>query len=246
MLGLGLTFIGLLVVVLAAKRVSPEDRLQSPDSEVQLVFVGDIMLDGLPGQAVANGEDPFADLEASAVNRQTEVQATTGWGSPDDELKWRTHLDGRIDRLESMLQSLVDQRTVKDWYTTDEIAQLLGKVKFTVRQWCLLGRVNAKKKGSGRGKFQAWVVSHEELLRIQKEGLLPMPSRYRAAWKPFHAPDAGSCFRSLPGNWTSASSVCIYPPASQTRTAWSSASGLAAGDDTGAAAPRCCDPSSRR
>jgi excisionase family DNA binding protein len=71
------------------------------------------------------------------------------------------------------LQLLVEQRTVKDWYTTEEAAKLLGKAEFTVREWCRNGRVRAQKKGSGRGKHQSWVISHEEVLRIQKEGLLP-------------------------------------------------------------------------
>jgi hypothetical protein len=48
------------------------------------------------------------------------------------------------------------------------------KAEITVREWCRLGRVHAEKKGSGRGRYQSWVISHEELLRIQKEGLLPI------------------------------------------------------------------------
>ena len=70
---------------------------------------------------------------------------------------------------------LLSQRTVKDFYTTEEVAQILGKAEFTVREWCRQGRVRADKKGSGRGKYQSWVISHAELLRIQKEGLLPPP-----------------------------------------------------------------------
>jgi hypothetical protein len=69
---------------------------------------------------------------------------------------------------------LLSQRTVKDWYGTEELAQILGKAEFTVREWCRLGRVRAEKRGSGRGKFQSWVVSHAELQRIQREGLLPV------------------------------------------------------------------------
>lgn len=79
----------------------------------------------------------------------------------------------RLDRIETLLVELAKQRTVKEWYTTEEVAELLGKAEFTVREWCRLGRVNAEKKGSGRGKFQSWVISHGELQRIQREGLLP-------------------------------------------------------------------------
>lgn len=79
----------------------------------------------------------------------------------------------RLAKVEAALDLLVKRETVKDWYSTDELAQILGKAEFTVREWCRLGRVRAEKKGSGRGKFFAWVVSHDEVLRIQREGLLP-------------------------------------------------------------------------
>ena len=78
----------------------------------------------------------------------------------------------RLDRIEAALTALLKQRTVKDWYGTEEVAELLGKAEFTVREWCRLGRIRAEKKGSGRGKYQSWVVAHSELLRIQREGLL--------------------------------------------------------------------------
>jgi len=69
---------------------------------------------------------------------------------------------------------LVSQRTVKDFYTTAEVAKLLGKSEFTVREWCRNGRVRGQKQGSGRGKHQAWVISQEELQRLQRDGLLPV------------------------------------------------------------------------
>ena len=69
---------------------------------------------------------------------------------------------------------LLSQRTVKDYYTTAEVGAILGKAEFTVREWCRNGRVHGQKQGSGRGKHQAWVISHAELQRFQREGLLPV------------------------------------------------------------------------
>jgi hypothetical protein len=45
--------------------------------------------------------------------------------------------------------------------------------RFTVREWARNGRIRAEKKLSGRGAHARWVVSHDELLRYQREGLLP-------------------------------------------------------------------------
>jgi hypothetical protein len=79
----------------------------------------------------------------------------------------------RLDKIEATLELLVQQRAIKDFYTTAEVAALLGKAEFTVREWCRLGRVHAHKQGSGRGRHQAWVIAREELQRLQREGLLP-------------------------------------------------------------------------
>lgn len=79
----------------------------------------------------------------------------------------------RLDEIQNTLNLLVQQRTVKEFYTTDEVAKLLGKRPFTVREWCRFGRIRCRKQNNGRGKYQSWVIAHEELLRIQREGLLP-------------------------------------------------------------------------
>jgi hypothetical protein len=81
----------------------------------------------------------------------------------------------RLDKIESTLAMLANQQAVKDWYSTDEFAKLVGKAEFTVREWCRRGRVRAEKRLSGRGGFPAWVISHEEFLRYQREGLLQLP-----------------------------------------------------------------------
>ena len=82
-------------------------------------------------------------------------------------------LKTRLARIEQTLDLLVQQRTIKDWYSTAEVAQLLGKAEFTVREWCRLGRVHAEKKKAGRGVASEWIVSHAELTRIRNDGLLP-------------------------------------------------------------------------
>lgn len=83
-------------------------------------------------------------------------------------------LEQRLARIESLLIALVERETVREWYTTEQFAQLVGKAEFTVRQWCRLGRIRAEKQQSGRGAYPAWAISHDELLRYRRDGLLPI------------------------------------------------------------------------
>ncbi|MFT3920948.1 MAG: hypothetical protein QM778_00280 [Myxococcales bacterium] len=83
-------------------------------------------------------------------------------------------LDERLERIERMLRALMDRQTVKAFYEVEEFARLVGKACFTVREWARLGRVKGEKRGSGRGPHAAWVFSHAELIRYQREGLLPL------------------------------------------------------------------------
>lgn len=81
--------------------------------------------------------------------------------------------DERLDRIEAMLHELVERQTIKAFYTPEEFARLVGREAFTCREYCRLGRIRAQKKASGRGKHTSWVIPHDELLRFQREGLLP-------------------------------------------------------------------------
>jgi hypothetical protein len=82
-------------------------------------------------------------------------------------------VDERLEKIEAMLVVLVERQTVKDFYQVEEFAKIVGKSCFTCREWCRLGRIRAEKKLSGRGAYASWVVPHAELLRYQREGLLP-------------------------------------------------------------------------
>lgn len=82
-------------------------------------------------------------------------------------------IDERLEKIESMLAVLVDRQVIKDYYDVAEFSRLVGKSEFTCREWARLGRVKGEKRQSGRGAHAAWVFSHAELLRYQRDGLLP-------------------------------------------------------------------------
>ena len=87
-------------------------------------------------------------------------------------------LEERLEKIETMLIALVERQQVREWYSTDQVAQIVGKSEFTVREWARLGRIRAEKHRSGRGAHASWAISHAEVQRVQREGLLPFDTRY--------------------------------------------------------------------
>ena len=81
-------------------------------------------------------------------------------------------VEERLEKIESLLVVLVERQQVLEYYTTHEFAKAVGKAEFTIREHCRLGRLCAVKRQSGRGAHTAWAISHEELQRYQREGLL--------------------------------------------------------------------------
>ena len=91
-----------------------------------------------------------------------------------------TDITARLNRIETalaafqtMLTRLLERETARDWYTTEQFANLVNLAEFTVREHCRHGRLNAEKRRSGRGAYCSWAISHEELKRFQQHGLLP-------------------------------------------------------------------------
>jgi hypothetical protein len=82
-------------------------------------------------------------------------------------------LEQRFERMEAMLVLLVERQQVREWYSVEEFARIVGRAECTCREWCRCGRVRGEKRLSGRGAFTAWVISHGELQRYQRAGLLP-------------------------------------------------------------------------
>lgn len=81
-------------------------------------------------------------------------------------------LGERLDRIEDSLRMLLKERVVKKYYSTAEVATILGKAEFTIREWCRNFRCIATKRPCGRGNSKEWMISHEELERLRSEGLL--------------------------------------------------------------------------
>lgn len=89
-----------------------------------------------------------------------------------------TRFELRLSSMENLLSEIHDllsrRQATKDWYTVREVAEILERSEFTVREWCRLGRVFASKRACGRGNSKEWIISDEELRRIQNEGLLSL------------------------------------------------------------------------
>jgi hypothetical protein len=120
-------------------------------------------------QVIGHGGETESELAAAPSSKSSHAEATP---STEEMPSWAVELSKQMEQLDAKVSRLLEHRTIKDWYGTEEVAQIVGKAEFTVREWCRNGRVHAQKKGSGRGKYQSWVISHEELQRLQREGLL--------------------------------------------------------------------------
>lgn len=83
----------------------------------------------------------------------------------------------RLDRIEDLVRRLAQERVAQKSYSTADVAKILGKAEFTVREWCRHHRIRADKRPCGRGNSQEWMISHEEFTRYQAEGLLPTKHR---------------------------------------------------------------------
>ena len=82
----------------------------------------------------------------------------------------------RLERIETLLAELIQEKTQKEWYSTTDLAALTGRAEFTVREWCRLGRITAAKEAHGR-KHEWRVSHHEEVQRVLNHGPRPLRPR---------------------------------------------------------------------
>lgn len=95
-------------------------------------------------------------------------------GEPAEQLK---NVYIRVLNIEAMLKRIVEQRQVTGDFTVAEFAEAVGRRPYTVREWCRLGRINARKApGAKKGDEEGWRIPHAEYERYRNDGLLPLPA----------------------------------------------------------------------
>lgn len=82
------------------------------------------------------------------------------------------------EHVEAIKDILASERTTKEWYTTNELADALGKSQYTIQErWCNEDRI-ACEKDPDTGK---WRIPGAEFRRLLAGGALrPKRNRYRA------------------------------------------------------------------
>jgi hypothetical protein len=72
-------------------------------------------------------------------------------------------LSGQLEEIKGVSQAA----SIKDWYTTGELAQAMGVAEYTVRErWCNQGRIECQ-KDPATGK---WRIPDHEFERLRRGG----------------------------------------------------------------------------
>jgi hypothetical protein len=88
-------------------------------------------------------------------------------------------LSEEMKRMNGVLEELLKRQTIKEYYDTEEFADLTGLKPKTVRDYLNEGRLKGQKKQCGHGRSKQWAIPHEELLRFEREGRLPVSEEDR-------------------------------------------------------------------
>ena len=82
-------------------------------------------------------------------------------------------VDSLLIEIQGMLAA---PKEVRECYTVEEVAAMVSKTPYTVREWCRHGRINAVKRSERRGGSELWSIPAEEVARYKNEGLLESPA----------------------------------------------------------------------
>src|SRR5690348_983978 len=98
----------------------------------------------------ANMEPSWFQLEPYRLALCKPIRQDSMWEwfpmSQDGTTEILVRLSRLDDRISELTDMVVKQRTVKEWYTTAEVAEVLDRNEFTVREWCRHRRIRAEKR----------------------------------------------------------------------------------------------------
>ena len=76
--------------------------------------------------------------------------------------------------VKEILETVMGQRFEKEWYSTAELTEILGKSQYTIQErWCNQGRIECR-KDPATGK---WRIPGHEVRRLRAGGM-PIPRQH--------------------------------------------------------------------
>ena len=98
----------------------------------------------------------------------------------------RFHLiEKKLDSILGLLESRPATMTLpevapRSFYKVEEVAKILDRTPYSVREWCRHGRIHAKKQSASFRGAERWQIAAEELNRYRNFGLLPIDASRNA------------------------------------------------------------------
>src|SRR3954464_13859114 len=114
---------------------------------------------GRPEDDIVRAQDRESTMTESRNSPAAVTSTPTPEFTPSEVMAFLARVDEKLTEVRDLL---VEQRTVKEHYSTAEVAKIVGRDEFTVREWCRKRRINAIKKSSGRGVHMGWAIPREE------------------------------------------------------------------------------------
>ena len=106
-------------------------------------------------------------LEVASMNQHSQAPPSpvASVNVPVDRI---ANVEAQLAEVRDLLrkQQRLASAAERKFYAVDEVAELTGLKPWTIRQACNKGRVKASKGDDGR-----WRIPHDELVRLQEEGL---------------------------------------------------------------------------